>query len=845
MAPTSNMRKSSTTTANATEIHPNPAVNSLYHPRRSNSGRAIRVNATRPANYYARPFGSFSAGADNDPSIGDALDVQPHGFYPGLQYFTDAITALPKEVMKQFTLMKEVEAKIHGPSEKLGELIDTLMTQPVPRQKQSAGTSGTAQGLLSFTAHNSISGSTNASMVNGVAGRTDAQASVNGSISGEDLAENQEEIARRMQYMELCKGLKDLIPNLDEKHGVLEEANRVLALQELRLDSVMPHLADELSEEARLGSMTHWAYSDNRQKRQAAGAASRRDVAATNSLAAAASLIHEHEISTARRDAGREATRDKAKGKRTEHPADSDFDERPKKQKLGKSKGTANISGLAASGLGISANGDTGSKRKKAVDKGPSAAGMERTVSAPGRSHKASRDPPRSTPAGESAAAKKASKTKPVPPAPKRKHPVSAQASPMLASSPLASSFTPAATDAIGGARPQSARLRHNSGATNLRHEKLQDDEPAVRPPAMEKPASTSNTISNGVNVGSSDANSNGVTERLNGRRKPAENNTEPEEKPAPEQAERQNPEGSEKIKRPDPEIPEPGRDDHFSGQQSGSNSNKNSGRVSAVGTPKLEESAAADVAMVRTRSTRSKPTSGPEGRESSSSEPGPPVAPSMSKHKRAVSNSHLVKQLAPFNRSPDLDRHRSRDDMDEELESGEDKNNVDASEPDGMDQDTNQDDDTNPDRSTRRASARRPISRRNTGPLRSSPPAQSRESTPEAPAPSSQPAPPTTRAQRTSQAVSRVSAPAPVEEDEEEDDDSEHDPDDPNEPKYCYCNRGSYGEMVACDNHDCPREWFHLGCTELPEAPGEEEVWYCRECRPKFARKNKSRSGR
>ena len=27
-------------------------------------------------------------------------------------------------------------------------------------------------------------------------------------------------------------------------------------------------------------------------------------------------------------------------------------------------------------------------------------------------------------------------------------------------------------------------------------------------------------------------------------------------------------------------------------------------------------------------------------------------------------------------------------------------------------------------------------------------------------------------------------------------------------EPRYCYCNGVSYGEMVACDNEKCPREW-------------------------------------
>lgn len=41
-------------------------------------------------------------------------------------------------------------------------------------------------------------------------------------------------------------------------------------------------------------------------------------------------------------------------------------------------------------------------------------------------------------------------------------------------------------------------------------------------------------------------------------------------------------------------------------------------------------------------------------------------------------------------------------------------------------------------------------------------------------------------------------------------------------EPKYCYCNDVSYGEMVACDNEACAREWFHLKCAGLIRAPDE-----------------------
>lgn len=40
----------------------------------------------------------------------------------------------------------------------------------------------------------------------------------------------------------------------------------------------------------------------------------------------------------------------------------------------------------------------------------------------------------------------------------------------------------------------------------------------------------------------------------------------------------------------------------------------------------------------------------------------------------------------------------------------------------------------------------------------------------------------------------------------------------DPNEPLYCHCQRVSFGEMVACENEECPVEWFHFACVGLKE---------------------------
>ncbi|THH12711.1 hypothetical protein EW146_g7440 [Bondarzewia mesenterica] len=45
----------------------------------------------------------------------------------------------------------------------------------------------------------------------------------------------------------------------------------------------------------------------------------------------------------------------------------------------------------------------------------------------------------------------------------------------------------------------------------------------------------------------------------------------------------------------------------------------------------------------------------------------------------------------------------------------------------------------------------------------------------------------------------------------------------------YCFCQKMSYGEMVACDNPDCAYQWFHLPCVNLK--PPLPEVWYCSDC--------------
>ncbi|KAJ2934527.1 hypothetical protein H1R20_g2558, partial [Candolleomyces eurysporus] len=45
----------------------------------------------------------------------------------------------------------------------------------------------------------------------------------------------------------------------------------------------------------------------------------------------------------------------------------------------------------------------------------------------------------------------------------------------------------------------------------------------------------------------------------------------------------------------------------------------------------------------------------------------------------------------------------------------------------------------------------------------------------------------------------------------------------------YCFCQKQSFGDMIGCDNAECPYQWFHISCvgvkTPLPDK------WYCPEC--------------
>lgn len=104
----------------------------------------------RPTNYYARTFAGrlAASGLEQTP---DTSSGAP-GFLPALTHFTGAVDAFPKEIIRHFSMFKEVEAKVHDPELLLKELLDDIAQLPVTTKAQLRAREhsvGTAEGSVS------------------------------------------------------------------------------------------------------------------------------------------------------------------------------------------------------------------------------------------------------------------------------------------------------------------------------------------------------------------------------------------------------------------------------------------------------------------------------------------------------------------------------------------------------------------------------------------------------------------------------------------------------------------------------------------------------------------------
>lgn len=84
------------------------------------SNRQTRTNPSRTSKTIGRSSFGFGRGSTAEMP---ATSPVPHGFYPALTHFTDAVTALPREFRRHNSLLKEVDAKAWALEENLLQLL--------------------------------------------------------------------------------------------------------------------------------------------------------------------------------------------------------------------------------------------------------------------------------------------------------------------------------------------------------------------------------------------------------------------------------------------------------------------------------------------------------------------------------------------------------------------------------------------------------------------------------------------------------------------------------------------------------------------------------------------------
>jgi hypothetical protein len=316
--------------------------------KRSQPVRQTRTNPARTASNVAQTQGGALAQQADDQLI------ENPGFFPTITHFTDSITALPKEMTRHYTMLKEVDAKIYGPEAQLGLLLNECLRAPPPPPQ---------------THHHTIKPSefTNArpiASLNASASVVEATASSRPAIRGTHGQLEPSDWARRNHFHMMRQTMAGMLATLDEKNHVLNTAIDGLDKQLKRCNSSYPHIEDEISEEARLGSMTHWAYTDKTAEKKGMIGAERTRRAANNAAAQAA--LHEAEGAAVRSNQRREAVADR---KKNSQYLDSDFDDtRAGKRGQASSKGRKAVD--AAVGLGI-VNGAAPPPKRRKVEKPP------------------------------------------------------------------------------------------------------------------------------------------------------------------------------------------------------------------------------------------------------------------------------------------------------------------------------------------------------------------------------------------------------------------------------------------------------------------------------------------
>ncbi|KIW94948.1 uncharacterized protein Z519_04928 [Cladophialophora bantiana CBS 173.52] len=757
-----------TTTLGTSNLRGGPSRLTRINPARASKGLGSTLLRQ---NSLVSNSGLALASSSNAVASQTQNNNDPPGMYPAITQFADAIAALPREYRRHTSLLKEVDAKAWGPEGNLQDILERCLTDSATATRNLAAASQNLTG--SVAADDAL----NLSEANSVAGASVDNASLASARSADPII-----MQRRQQYHALRQNLMAIMVTMDEKNHVINNANEEVARHIRRLDRIWPHIAEEISEEARLGSLKHWAYTETNPVKKPTAPTTRREAAA-----AGLATLHESEVAH-RSEARREALL--ARRQRVAaHHADSDFDDSrppPRKTTTGGKKRVAEAA-PDPTGLGISGAG-TG-KRKRPEKPAVAGVAMERSISSVLGGRPMSREnsqqenaKKRKASATATSVARKRYESNSVlkKPAKFRNYRINAatQDSPKVASSPLAGTTGKEAykrSPALSTVRPAAGRGRQNSTHT------LEG--------AKGRPSSlTSSRNGNGNNVTAS-ASELSSSAAVSGKSTSEVKNIIKETKV--DKGERLVEEESASPNGLANEHPAKGA---TSADKSSSKQDATKGDLQDDASTKGTASPRLPLAL-QTNELKNERLG--RGRASKTSTP---VAGTFAEAEAAETSSTAgnggaaTKTKRPAR--PRVKDHGLHDSLS----------------PKGLPM-------KRPHKKSGSLSFPSTTSASNNG--------QRLKDETDPPTKSSTPS---ERDLALNSTANNVGA-GEVDEEDEENEGAEED-----EERYCYCQGVSYGEMVACDRDDCPRQWFHLECIGLKSVP-KSAKWYCDECKEVLAR--------
>ncbi|CAP71020.1 uncharacterized protein PODANS_6_3910 [Podospora anserina S mat+] len=734
-------------------------------PASENGGSSRRAQPLRQTRMVNRGNSSSSLIA-NAPA-------QPIDIFPGLNHFTDAISALPKEIVRHFTLLKEVDAKIFNNEDKLFDNIRRALDTPPPVDPFPSSND---------THNNHIPASAPMSAQNSSSGVPPyASASTIPSTTG---PLNPASEARRRIFKETNLKVQEMMVALEEKNHVLLTANDALEKQMKRIESVWPNLESEFSEEAKWGSANHWAYDDVRKAQQQAKSndkaeRSRREGAAA--LSAAAQHVNAEEAA-ARSNDRKQAVAAKKNTKGQAGEGDADKTSEPAKKTQGPKSRKAPAEAATPVGLGITTGAPAGSapakRRKVETAKANGGAPMERAMSSVfGNSTvKPKTTSPRETPVPESGPKKRKALPTSSGQAKKRTNNAAAM-SPSMASSPVIAAFpdtmkgsraSPIPT-AIVPPRPASSRARQNSTQLN----------PEV---VRQRAASVASTKPNGNAPDTPNLSQFGEGPKINMETKVQKETPIPAPTPKLEPL------------RTETEIPPPVLEPLHNGNNRKEAITKAPVTAAATVAPseeKPEPKKEKEKEVVASPAIQPTPISTVKTKSGRASKPSTPSLGTFAEATSIVSAAPTEKQTAASRSRPSRNTSEAASATDKDKNNG---SSISASTT------------TTSKRSHKKgasiSAAAAALAQASSGPNSAKASSNGGSITSE---------------DNIKGSRGTAQHQQPPQSTQEDDDEDEPDGD---EPRYCKCNGVSYGEMVGCDGVGCPREWFHLECVGLKIAP-------------------------